>query len=176
MNFLLEKGHHQRIGRTHRYQTANGKAESTEEATACVTDLDVFVSMVLLADTRSACFFFCEEHGLLDEWERESLQLWGRFYGASLGTMCRLWQYLKNLVFPASQSRRRAADCMSHVSRETCRERFQNDFNLVKKASLVNVTAPPSPPPHSRNVVVEQPGKSAETTPDDLRMSPWASP
>ena len=41
-----------------------------------------------------------------------------------------MWQFLKNLVYPTSQSRHRATDCKSQVSEhaETGRTRFQNGF------------------------------------------------
>ena len=45
--------------------TANGKAESTEEATVYVNDLDVFVTMMLLEDSPAVLSLglFCEQVG-----------------------------------------------------------------------------------------------------------------
>ena len=72
-----------------------------------------------------------------------------------------------------TQARHRVTDCVSHVSRhrETGRIRFEDGFNLSKKASLVNLPPPSLPllPTHTV-VVVEQPVvEPKEKTPDDTR-------
>ena len=56
--------------------------------------------------------------------------------------MCQLWQFPKNVVHSTSQSRRRATDCRSQMSKHqgVSRRRFQNGFNLSRKASRVNPT------------------------------------
>ena len=81
--------------------------------------------------------------------------------------VCQLWQFLKNLESQASQSWRLAADCKSQVSShpETCREWFQNGFNLLEKASPVNK-------PDSHSVVLDKTRSvPKETTPKDMRAS-----
>ena len=113
--------------------------------------------------------------------------------------MWRSWKFLKNVVFPASQSRRQASDCESQSShegdqsrrvlqsdipshgqakhrvtecisqvpehRETRRTRFQNGFNLSKKASPLN------PPTHTMMLMEQPVVEPTETTPDDVRVS-----
>ena len=52
--------------------TANGKAESTEEATVYINDLDVFVTMMLLEDSKQ-CYLFVfitRRNGLLFRMEK----------------------------------------------------------------------------------------------------------
>ena len=66
-----------------------------------------------------------------------------------------------------TQARHRVTDCVSHVSRhrETGRIKFEDGFNLSKKASVVN-------PSDLHSVVVEQPVvEPKEKTPDDMRVS-----
>ena len=81
--------------------------------------------------------------------------------------MCQLWQFQASFVHPMTFRRRRAAVCISQVSRrrETCRTRLQRGINFSKKASLVS-------PADSHNVVVEQPVvEPTEKTPDKMRVS-----
>ena len=49
----------------------------------------------------------------MEKGESQSLVKYGKITGASQRTMCHLWQFHKNLVFPTSQRRRRATDCKS---------------------------------------------------------------
>ena len=55
--------------------TANGKAESTEEATVYVNDLNVFVVMMLLKDSPEVLSsgLLCEEKGCSYVWKMERL-------------------------------------------------------------------------------------------------------
>ena len=68
--------------------TVSGKAESTEEATVFVNDLDVFVTMVLLEDALAllSLGLLCAEIGYAHEWT------FGRLMGSpavpSLGFFC----------------------------------------------------------------------------------------
>ena len=85
---------------------------------------------------QSCLWVYCAKtFGYSHEWKRErspSLLRDGKVkYGASLRTMCQLWQFLKNLVHPMTLRRRRATDCMSQVSRyrEAGRIKLQNGFN-----------------------------------------------
>ena len=52
--------------------TANGKAESTEQATVYVNNLDVFATMILLKDSPAVLSLdlFCEEMGYSYGWRR----------------------------------------------------------------------------------------------------------
>ena len=46
--------------------TANGEVQTHDEATVYVKDLDIFLTLIVLEDTRAVLslgFFFCDEHG-----------------------------------------------------------------------------------------------------------------
>ena len=91
--------------------------------------------------TSSAIFgFIMRRNELLLRIKRERIRHWLKMEGACRRTMCQLWLFQKNQVFPMSLRRRRATDCESEVPihRETGRRKFQNVFNLSKKASLVS--------------------------------------
>ena len=50
--------------------TANGKVQTNEEATVCVRELDIFLTMKLLEDTPAVLSLgkLCDEHGYSYEW------------------------------------------------------------------------------------------------------------
>ena len=50
--------------------TANGEVQTNEEATVCVGELDIFLTMKLLEDTPAALSVrkLCDEHGYSYEW------------------------------------------------------------------------------------------------------------
>ena len=50
--------------------TANGEVQTNEEATVCVRELDIFLTMKRLEDTPAVLSLgkFCDEHGYLYEW------------------------------------------------------------------------------------------------------------
>ena len=64
-----------RAHRHHDITTASGKAESTEEATVYVNDLDVVVTMMLLEDSPTVLSLglVCEETSYSVGWKMESL-------------------------------------------------------------------------------------------------------
>ena len=66
---------HQKIERTHVIMTADGKAESTEEARVYAQDLAIFITMMLLDDSPEVLYLglLCEELGSSCVWKRESL-------------------------------------------------------------------------------------------------------
>ena len=89
-----------------------------------------------------------------------------RLSGPSLGTMCQLWQFPKNLVYWTSQARHRVTDCESQVPRkqETSRRRFQKGSTFRRRSLWCT-------PRLTQCRGGTTCGRAHRKTPDDLRVS-----
>ena len=83
---------------------ASGKAVSTEEATVYVNDLDVLVTMMLLADSPAvfSLWVYCAL-----EWATHTN---GKERVSIIDLICKCDKFQKNLLYPMTLRRRRATD------------------------------------------------------------------
>ena len=98
-----------------------------------------------MAVTRQRCRRFCHSGSVgrltssafsvcICDWKkRESPSLFedGKVIRCTSETMCHLWQFIKNVVYPMTLRKRRATNCKFQVSddQETSREKFFNPMS-----------------------------------------------